>query len=113
MASEFDRPCSVFEYTYLLFWNSFWTILPVIAMGLFDRIVDDHVLMDLPELYKHARNGEYFNLKLFLIYVLDASYQVSTTLARSMHKLTRRVVCDHILLYAVCVPVPDVSSGWI
>lgn len=28
---------SVFEYTYLLFWNIFWTLLPVIALGLFDR----------------------------------------------------------------------------
>lgn len=45
-------------------------------MGLFDRIIDDHVLMALPELYKHSRNGEYFNLKLFMIYLLDAAYQV-------------------------------------
>ncbi len=30
---------SVFDYTYLLFWNSFWTIAPVIAIGLFDRLV--------------------------------------------------------------------------
>lgn len=30
---------SVFEYTFLLWWNSFWTIAPVIAIGLFDRIV--------------------------------------------------------------------------
>lgn len=29
----------VFEFTYLLFWNSFWTLCPVIAIGLFDRIV--------------------------------------------------------------------------
>lgn len=29
---------SVLEYTYLLFWNSFWTIAPVIAIGLFDRL---------------------------------------------------------------------------
>ncbi|EKM55031.1 uncharacterized protein PHACADRAFT_255350 [Phanerochaete carnosa HHB-10118-sp] len=69
-SSQYD-----FEYTYLLFWNSFWTIAPVIAMGLFDRPVDDHVLMDLPELYKHSRQGEYFNLKLFLIYMLDGIYQ--------------------------------------
>ena len=31
--------CSAFEYTYLIFWNSFWTIAPVIAIGLFDRFV--------------------------------------------------------------------------
>lgn len=30
---------SAFEYTYLLFWNSFWTIAPVLGIGLFDRIV--------------------------------------------------------------------------
>jgi hypothetical protein len=30
---------SVFDYTYLIFWNSFWTLCPVIAIGLFDRIV--------------------------------------------------------------------------
>ena len=32
-------PLSAFEYTYLLFWNSFWTIAPVLGIGLFDRIV--------------------------------------------------------------------------
>jgi len=31
--------------------------------------------MDLPELYKHSRQGEYFNLKLFLLYMLDGIYQ--------------------------------------
>jgi hypothetical protein len=30
---------SAFEYTYLLWWNSFWTIAPVIAIGVFDRLV--------------------------------------------------------------------------
>jgi len=29
------------EYTYLLFWNSFWTIAPVIGIGLFDRIAGE------------------------------------------------------------------------
>ncbi|THG99827.1 hypothetical protein EW026_g2586 [Hermanssonia centrifuga] len=65
----------VFMYDYLLFWNSFWTILPVIAMGLFDRIADDHVLMALPELYSHSRQGEYFSVKLFAQYMLDGAYQ--------------------------------------
>jgi len=30
---------SAFEYTFILWWNSFWTIAPAIAIGLFDRIV--------------------------------------------------------------------------
>ncbi|KAI0071851.1 phospholipid-translocating P-type ATPase [Panus rudis PR-1116 ss-1] len=65
----------VFEYTYLLFWNSFWTIAPVIAIGLFDRVVDDHVLMSLPELYAHSRRGEYFGITRFLIFMIDGIYQ--------------------------------------
>jgi magnesium-transporting ATPase (P-type) len=28
-----------FDYTYILFWNSFWTLLPVCAIGLFDRFL--------------------------------------------------------------------------
>ena len=39
MTQCFFSLCSAFEYTYLIFWNSFWTIAPVIAIGLFDRFV--------------------------------------------------------------------------
>ena len=84
---------SVLEYTYLLFWNSFWTIAPVIAIGIFDRIVgmanysiwvdvvliaflDDDVLMALPELYNLGRTGHWFGLKWFTIYMFDAVVQV-------------------------------------
>ncbi|KZT69864.1 phospholipid-translocating P-type ATPase [Daedalea quercina L-15889] len=65
----------VFEYTYLLWWNSFFTLAPVIAIGLFDRHVDDHALMALPELYEHSRKGEYFGLRLFAIYMFDGLVQ--------------------------------------
>jgi len=65
----------VIEYTYLLFWNSFWTIAPVIAIGIFDRIVDADALMALPELYNFGRKGHWFGLKWFTIYMLDAVVQ--------------------------------------
>jgi phospholipid-translocating ATPase len=65
----------VFEYTYLLFWNSFWTIAPVIALGLFDRIVDDDVLMALPELYRFGREGTWFGFRIFLRYCIEAVFQ--------------------------------------
>ena len=86
---------SVLEYTYLLFWNSFWTIAPVIGMGLFDRIIgkifialslscfwcfsliDDDVLMKIPELYRFGREGKLFGIRLFVIYMVDGIYQVS------------------------------------
>jgi phospholipid-translocating ATPase len=65
----------VFEYTYLLFWNSFWTIAPVLGIGLFDRIVDADVLMAFPELYRYGRERTWFSMRLFLIYMLDGVIQ--------------------------------------
>ena len=65
----------VFEYTYLLFWNVFWTLLPVIAMGLFDRDVDAEALMALPELYRVGREGKLFGLKRFGFYIFEGVYQ--------------------------------------
>jgi phospholipid-translocating ATPase len=86
---------SVLEYTYLLFWNSFWTVAPVIGIGLFDRIVgkpgyspnylihisdncvsDSDVLMNIPELYHYGREGKWFGIRLFAVYMLDGVYQV-------------------------------------
>ncbi|KAF9016585.1 phospholipid-translocating P-type ATPase [Hymenopellis radicata] len=65
----------VFDYTYLLFWNSFWTIAPVIAIGLFDRLVDADALMALPELYRYGREGKWFGMKWFAVYMIDGVYQ--------------------------------------
>ena len=84
---------SVFEYTYLLFWNVFWSLAPVIAIGLFDRVIgmfvlqlcanshssfplDDDILMILPELYKYGREGRYFGIKLFSYFMLEGIFQV-------------------------------------
>ncbi|KAG2742365.1 phospholipid-translocating P-type ATPase [Suillus brevipes Sb2] len=65
----------VFEYTYLLFWNSFWTIAPVLGIGLFDRIVDADVLMAFPELYRYGRERTWFSIRSFFIHMLDGVIQ--------------------------------------
>lgn len=65
----------VMDYVYLLFWNAFWTVAAVIALGIFERVLPDNVLMDIPELYKRSRKGSYFSLKLFMIYLLDSLWQ--------------------------------------
>lgn len=67
----------VMDYVYLLFWNAFWTVAAVIAMGIFDRILPDHVLMQIPELYARSRKGTYFGLRLFLVYLVDAIWQAA------------------------------------
>ncbi|KDN51083.1 hypothetical protein RSAG8_00712, partial [Rhizoctonia solani AG-8 WAC10335] len=65
----------VFEYTYLLFWNVFWSIAPVIAIGIFDRNIDSDILVILPELYRYGREGKWFGLRVFALYMLDGIYQ--------------------------------------
>jgi hypothetical protein len=111
----------VFEYTYLLFWNSFWTLAPVIGIGLFDRIVgmcittlslfvlgclpcslfqDADVLMNFPELYRHGREGKWFGLKWFTIYMFDGVMQVRCLRQPKLFKLMNMVlVCCNLLPY--------------
>ncbi|KAK0474295.1 phospholipid-translocating ATPase [Armillaria luteobubalina] len=48
----------VFEHSYILFWNSFWTQAPVVAIGIFDRLIDMDVLMAIPELYHYSHEGK-------------------------------------------------------
>ncbi|KAF8507334.1 phospholipid-translocating ATPase [Hysterangium stoloniferum] len=65
----------VFEYTYVLFWNVFWTLCPVIAIGLFDRFIDADILMAIPELYRFGRERSWYSLRLFGIYMFDGFVQ--------------------------------------
>jgi len=86
---------SVMDYIYILFWNSLWTIAPVIGVGLFDRFLgalvqsmtltmllitthatDSRVLMDVPQLYHYGREGTWFGTKPFLVYMFDGILQV-------------------------------------
>jgi len=67
----------VFDYVYLLFWNVFWTLVPVIAIGLFDRNIDADTLMALPELYRYGREGQYFGIWRFIYYIMEGWYQAA------------------------------------
>ncbi|GAA6016553.1 hypothetical protein JCM10207_002838 [Rhodosporidiobolus poonsookiae] len=66
---------TVYEYTYLLFWNVFWTLVPVIFIGIFDRNVGERVLMAIPELYEVGRRGKLFGIIRFSVYMFDGIYQ--------------------------------------
>jgi len=65
----------LFAYVYVLFWNSLFTLLPVVAIGVFDRFLDADVLMAVPELYRFGRQGTWFNLRSFFVYMIDGAYQ--------------------------------------
>ena len=49
----------------------------MIAIGVFDRNIEDRVLMQVPELYRYGRDGAWFGLKRFAWYMIDGIYQVS------------------------------------
>ncbi|KAF8237713.1 phospholipid-translocating P-type ATPase [Tricholoma matsutake] len=66
-----------FDYIYVLLWNSVWTLAPVIGIGLFDRILDARLLMEIPELYHYGRRRTWFNTRLFLIYMFDGFVQAA------------------------------------
>ncbi|KDR73672.1 hypothetical protein GALMADRAFT_251453 [Galerina marginata CBS 339.88] len=87
----------VFEYTYLLFWNSFWTIAPVIGIGLFDRFADDHVLMAVPKLYRYGREGKWFGMGQFIVYMLDG--------------VTQSAIIYFVILYAY-ITTTSRTDGW-
>ncbi|KAJ3516647.1 hypothetical protein NLJ89_g988 [Agrocybe chaxingu] len=87
----------VFEYTYLLFWNSFWTIAPVIGIGVFDRFADSHVLMDVPELYWYGREGKWFGTGQFILYMFDGVLQSA--------------IIYFLILYSY-VTISSRSDGW-
>ncbi|KAF8647469.1 hypothetical protein AX16_006674 [Volvariella volvacea WC 439] len=65
----------VFDYIYILFWNSIWTVAPVVGIGLFDRFLDSSVLMKFPELYHYGRTGSWFGIKPFAVYMFDGVVQ--------------------------------------
>lgn len=126
---------SAFDYTYILFWNSLWSLAPVVGIGLFDRIVgmspvfcevypdlrhaflDYHILMDLPELYHYGREQYWFNWKDFYVFMLDATYQVCRFVlydyTTSGWLTSPTTVGRHLFLHHVWVYVHFLAHGWI
>lgn len=111
---------SVFDYTYLLFWNSFWTIAPVLGIGLFDRIVgrchvrinsaeftdcfiDADVLMAFPELYRYGRERTWFTMKSFVVYMIDGIVQVCYMFASAIGINPWYLVSSGVLHHHVCL----------
>lgn len=71
-------------------------------MGVFDRNISYHVLVQVPELYHYGRRGKLFGLKRFSWYMIDGIYQVSqrTLVLRSALTALQSAVCFFFILYA-------------
>eukprot|EP00834_Sanchytrium_tribonematis_P000588 NODE_11_length_54881_cov_1.430718.p1 type:complete len:1398 gc:universal NODE_11_length_54881_cov_1.430718:23603-19410(-) len=66
----------LFDYFYLLIYNVFLTLCPVLLLGVFDLDVNKEYSYMYPQLYQ---DHYYFSWKRFLIYILDAAWASSVT----------------------------------
>ena len=65
----------VFDYTYVMFCNLFFTVLPITLFGIVDQNISDRALMHVPQLYSHGREGRSFTVGLFWLYFADGVWQ--------------------------------------
>ncbi|CAG8521461.1 1078_t:CDS:2 [Gigaspora margarita] len=65
----------VFEYTYTLFWNLFFTCCAVLAIGVFDRDIPDRVAVEVPELYQWGMKKKGYTMPIFFIFLFEGFYQ--------------------------------------
>ncbi|KAL7748762.1 phospholipid transporting ATPase [Sorochytrium milnesiophthora] len=65
----------VFEYSYINYYNTFFTILPSLIVGIFDQDVHDHVALRYPGLYRMGISQKLYNAPRFWLFILDAVWQ--------------------------------------
>ncbi|XP_053574562.1 phospholipid-transporting ATPase VB isoform X1 [Bombina bombina] len=66
---------TMIDYWQMIFFNLFFTSVPPLIFGIFDRDISAETLMSLPELYKSSQNSESYNMSTFWIAIIDAFYQ--------------------------------------
>jgi len=65
----------IFEYTYILMFNLFFTSVPVILMGVLDQDVSDTVSLAVPQLYRRGIERKEWTQTKFWLYMIDGVYQ--------------------------------------
>ncbi|KAK9443109.1 phospholipid-translocating P-type ATPase domain-containing protein [Metarhizium brunneum] len=65
----------LFDYTYILMFNLFFTSVPVAIMGVLDQDVSDKVSLAVPELYRRGIERLEWTQKKFWLYMVDGVYQ--------------------------------------
>ncbi|KAK5662899.1 hypothetical protein OQA88_6310 [Cercophora sp. LCS_1] len=65
----------IFDYTYILMFNLFFTSVPVILMGVLDQDVSDAVSLAVPQLYRRGIERLEWTQTKFWAYMVDGVYQ--------------------------------------
>lgn len=63
-----------FEKTTLTAYNIAWTLLPVVAVGVFDKDLPDRMLLEHPQLYQAGIRKYYYNYRVFWGWVANAIF---------------------------------------
>lgn len=68
-------------------------------MGIFDRNLDQRVIMQVPEVYRYGIQNKWFGLKRFTWYMIDGIYAVNASahIAR-IYKLIFSIAVGRLLL---------------
>ncbi|KAH7019113.1 hypothetical protein EDB80DRAFT_869788 [Ilyonectria destructans] len=65
----------LFDMTYILMFNLFFTSLPVGLMGILDQDVSDKVSLEVPQLYRRGIERMEWTASKFWMYMVDGIYQ--------------------------------------
>jgi phospholipid-transporting ATPase len=57
--------------------NLFWTNLPVLLLGIYDKDLPDRYLLNVPQLYDLGLNSRLFNALTFWAYIINAIFHAS------------------------------------
>jgi phospholipid-transporting ATPase len=64
----------LFEEWIISSFNIFFTLLPPLAIGIFEQHATKSSLLNVPELYKTGPSGKLFNTKVFATWAVNAVY---------------------------------------
>ena len=62
-----------YDYVFVLFYNAVFSLLPVLALGFFDKDIGEGIAVKLPLLYQHP---PWYSMRLFGLHSLEAVWQV-------------------------------------
>ncbi|KAJ3117734.1 hypothetical protein HDU96_005864 [Phlyctochytrium bullatum] len=63
------------DFSYGMFFNTFFTLFPTMIQGIFDQDFNDRVSMQVPQLYQKGIKQQLFTMERFWVYCADAIYQ--------------------------------------
>ncbi|KAJ3225401.1 hypothetical protein HK099_006859 [Clydaea vesicula] len=63
------------DFTYGMFYNTLFTLLPNMVVGMFDQDVNDQISLQVPELYRKGLQQNLYTMERFWLYIFDGIFQ--------------------------------------